>query len=231
MGIAVGLDGARDGWVAVVLDDDRLRTVLRVPDLTAAIGRFPTASVAVDIPIGFVDEPRRDADVAARSQLRHTASSVFAAPCRAVVDAYRARSLDDHAAASALSRRATGAGLSRQTWAIMPKIAEADAQLDVGVELYEVHPELSFHLLAGRRLARKRSWNGVMARLALLRSIGLELPHEIDGGDRVPPDDVFDAAVVAWTAAGLAHPAGLRSHPARPVQHDRGRPIAIWTRP
>ncbi|MBW3605212.1 MAG: DUF429 domain-containing protein, partial [Actinobacteria bacterium] len=230
-GTAVGLDGTRDGWIAVVLRDDRVAAVTVVPDLATAVDRFGDVPTAVDIPIGLVDEPRRAADVAARTQLSHTASSVFPAPARSVVDAFRAGSVADHAAANALSRRVAGAGLSRQTWAIVPKIAETDALIERGVELHEVHPELSFHLLAGRPLAGKRTWNGVMARLALLRSVGVELPAAIDGGHRAAPDDIFDAAVAAWTAAGLHHPAGLRSHPPRPQQHDRGRPIAIWTRP
>jgi predicted RNase H-like nuclease len=230
VGTAVGLDGTPGGWIAVVVRDDRVATARRMPDLASVISRYPAVPIAVDIPIGLVDEPQREADVAARSQLSHTASSVFAAPCRSVVDAYRAGSIGDHAAANALSRRVTGAGLSRQSWGIVPKIAEADAQVERGVRLYEVHPELSFRLLAGRPLAGKRTWNGVMARLALLRAHGVELPPAIDGGERVPPDDVFDAAVIAWTAAGVHHPAGLRSHPVDPRQHDRGLSIAIWTR-
>jgi len=64
-----------------------------------------------------------------------------------------------------------------------------------------------------------------------LRALGVELPDHVEGGDRLPPDDVLDAAIVAWTAAGLHHPAGLRCHPDPPQEWDRGRPIAIWTRP
>ncbi len=228
---AVGVDGARGGWVAVVLRDGRVADVQATGDLASITGRFGSAPTAVDIPIGLSDEPRRAADVAARALLAGSASSVFPAPCRSVVDAYRAGALRDHEAASALSRRVTGAGLSRQSWALVPRIVEADALVAGGATLHEVHPELAFALLAGRRLARKRSWNGVMARLAILRGVGVELPAAVRGGDRLPPDDVIDAAIVAWTAAGLHHPAGLRSHPAEPRQYDRGRPIAIWTRP
>lgn len=230
MAAAIGLDGTRGGWIAVVLDDIGVSVVTRVPDIASVTRRYPDVPVAVDIPVGLIDEARREADVAARSQLSRTASSVFTAPPRSVVDAYRAGALCDHAAANALSRQVTGAGLSRQTWAILPKIAEADAQVERGITLYEVHPELSFRLLAGQPLAGKRSWNGVMARLALLRSVGVELPQAIDGADRVPPDDVFDTAVAAWTAAGVHHAAGLRPHPTHTRQRDRGRSIAIWTR-
>ncbi len=230
MTIAVGLDGTRDGWVAVVLRNDRVTDVLRTPDLASVASRFGAVPTAVDMPIGLLDGPRRAADVAARAQLPGRASSVFPAPCRSVVDAYRAGAVMDHQAANALSRRVTGAGLSRQTWALMPKIAEADAQVEHGAGLLEVHPELAFHRLAGHRLAGKRSWNGVMARLALLRDVGVVLPTAVPGGDRLAPDDVFDAAIVAWTAAGVHHAAGLRSHPAETTEYDRDRPVAIWTR-
>ena len=229
---AVGVDGARDGWVAVMLADDVVDDVVCVPDLATLVDRVGDVPTGVDIPIGLVDHPRRAADVAVRSQLGRGGSSVFAAPCRAVVDAYRAGDVADHAAANALSRRVTGRGLSRQSWNIVPKIAETDAVVDGGATLLEVHPELAFRLRAGRPLAGKRTWNGLMARLDVLRDLGITLPSSVDGcGDRVAPDDVADAAIVAWTAAGLHRPGGLTSHPASPQEFDRGRPIAIWTRP
>lgn len=229
---ALGIDGARGGWLAVALHGDRVAEVTCVADLAALLDRAGDVPTGIDIPIGLVDTPRRAADVAARSRLGRVASSVFAAPCRAVVDAFRAGDLTDHAAATALSRLVTGTGISRQTWNIVPKIAEVDALVDRGATPYEVHPELAFRLRAGRPLAGKRTWNGLMARLDLLRTLGIVLPTRIDGcGARVAPDDVVDAAIVAWTVAGLHRPAGLDSHPPEPREFDRGRPVAIWTRP
>lgn len=228
---AVGIDGTRGGWVVVVVDDDRIADVWRVTRLATVVERVGAVPIGIDIPVGLLDRPRRTADVAARAQLAHTASSVFPAPCRSVVDAYRSGTVTQHGAATALSRHVTGVGLSRQTWNLVDKIAEADALVEGGVGLWEVHPELAFHLRAGRTLAGKRSWNGVMARLAILRGLGVLLPDRVEGGDRLQPDDVVDAAIVAWTVAGLHHAAGLRSHPEPPVESDRGRPVAIWTRP
>lgn len=227
---AVGLDGTRDGWVAVVLDGGRVADVARVDDPAAVPPRWGDVPIGIDIPVGLLDVARRDADVAARAQLPHARSSVFPAPCRSVVDGWAAGELPDHAAATARSRAVTGAGLSVQSWNLVPKIAQADRAVAAGIDLLEVHPELAFRLLAGRPLAGKRTYNGVATRLDVLRSVGVVLPPEVDGGDRLPPDDVLDAAVVAWTAAGALAPRGLRSHPPRPAQTDRGRPIAIWTR-
>lgn len=229
---ALGIDGTRDGWIAVVLDDDAVAEVVCAHELAGLLDDVGDVPTGIDIPIGLLDAPRRAADVAARSLLGRAAASVFAAPCRAVVDAFRAGDLSDHAAATALSRRVTGMGISRQTWNIVPKIAEVDALVDGGATPHEVHPELAFRLCAGRPLAGKRSWNGLMARLELLRGLGVIPPSRIDGcGDRVAPDDVVDAAVVAWTVAGLHRAAGLDSHPPVPQEFDRGRPVAIWTRP
>jgi predicted RNase H-like nuclease len=228
---AVGVDGTRGGWVAAVVGEGRLVDVSRVATLAEVVERAAGAPVAVDIPIGLVDAPRRDADVAARALLPGAASSVFPAPCRSVVDAYRGGSVSNHAAASAMSRQVVGAGMSAQTWHILDKITEADDLIAAGADLHEVHPELCFRLRAGRPLAPKRSWNGVMARLSLLREVGLDLPDVVDGGDSLPPDDVLDAAIAAWTAAGAHLRGGLRSHPDPPTQWDRGRPIVIWTRP
>lgn len=229
--LAVGVDGTRGGWLMVVVDDSGVVDAARVGTLAAAVGRVGgDVAIAVDIPIGLVDAPRRDADVAARTLLTGAASSVFPAPCRSVVDAYRARTVTDHASANALSRQVVGAGLSAQTWNILDKVAEADDLIAAGADLHEVHPELCFRLLAGRPLSHKRSWNGVMERLALLRAAGLDPPAHVEGGARVPPDDVLDAAIAAWTAAGLHRPDVMRGHPDPPTQWDRGRPIVIWTR-
>lgn len=228
---AVGVDGTRGGWVAVVVVDDRVADVWHVKAFATVVERAGAVPIGVDIPIGLLDRPRRAADVAVRATLAHTRSSVFPAPCRSVVDAYRAGAIADHDGATALSRRVVGVGLSRQTWNLVDKIAEVDELVERGVDLREVHPELAFHLRATRPLAGKRSWNGVMARVRILRTLGLVLPDHVEGGERVSPDDVFDAAIVAWTAAGLHRPAGLRSHPPTPEEWDRGRPVAVWTRP
>ena len=68
----------------------------------------------------------------------------------------------------------------------------------------EVHPEVSFALLAGGPLAfAKRTWNGQRERLRLLAVAGIELPDRLDVG-LVRADDVLDAAVAAWSAIRIA---------------------------
>lgn len=230
--IAVGLDGCPQGWAVVALDAGggvELRAAERVTDVTA---RYPDALLAIDIPVGLTDEPVREADAAARRALGGAASSVFNAPPRTVVDEVRDGTLSSHAAASARGRALTGKGLSAQTWRITPKVAEVDAFAEAATQpVLEVHPEVSFRALAGDdRLARKRTYRGVLDRLALLDGVGLRVPTSAPAAWTLQADDVLDAAVAAWTAFGKAVGEPLRSFPPEPRHLDRGVPVAIWAR-
>jgi predicted RNase H-like nuclease len=224
--VAVGLDGCRVGWVAVTLVDEIVADVRVVASLDA-LELDAGAVVGVDMPVGAVDGWRA-ADRAARQVLPGRASSIFAAPPRAVVEAWRAGTLPDHAAATALSRQVTGQGLSMQAWRLVPRIVEAGALADRHAAVLEVHPEVAFAVLEGRPLPSKRTWAGHRTREAVLTRLGMQLPAAFDGADRVAADDVVDAAICAWVAAGPA--AQLRTFPEAPTEHDRGRPIVIHAR-
>ena len=102
--------------------------------------------------------------------------------------------------------------------------------------MYEVHPEVSFHALAGRPLAAsKRQWNGQMERRALLAGVGIRIPDALGEAGTVAVDDILDAAAAAWSAGRIASGGGgLTPIAARarrrwpPDRDDAGRPIAIW---
>jgi len=127
-----------------------------------------------------------------------------------------------------ISLELTGKSVSAQTYALRPKVLEADqlALRDGG--LYEVHPEVSFRALAGHELtASKASWAGVEMRVDLLARAGIRLPSDIGEAGVAGVDDVLDAAVVAWSAARIAR--GLaRSLPEPPVVGPDGLAAAIW---
>jgi predicted RNase H-like nuclease len=228
---ALGLDGCRQGWVGVRLADGVVDDVAVLPDIERALTWAEGASVGVDIPIGLLDDEARDADAAARARLPGRASSVFSAPPRIVLEAHLADAGHTYADANEVARASSGRGMSQQTWRLVPRIAEADRAVAAGAQLLEVHPEVAFAEVAGGLpLPRKTSWAGVAERRAWLGRLGLHLPDRFDGAERCAPDDVLDAAVVAWVADGAAAGETLETLPPEPRQHDRGRPVVIHVR-
>jgi predicted RNase H-like nuclease len=219
----LGVDGCVDGWIVVELTDDRVSDCRFAPSFTE-IASTDAIVIGVDIPLGHAMSGPRHADVAAKLELGARRSSVFHAPTPTALEQ------PNHAAASAAQRAATGLGLSMQAWRLGPKILDATPAWAADPErVREVHPEVSFQALTeGSPLPGKKTWAGHRARSNLLRAAGIEVPDDPGAaGVRGTPDDVCDAAVVAWTAARVARGEAL-SLP-EPPEHDvLGRPVAIW---
>ncbi|MEW8326880.1 MAG: DUF429 domain-containing protein [Candidatus Thiodiazotropha sp.] len=230
--IAVGIDGCRRGWFYVqLLDPGRyetgvaealhnLRDIIISADLTL-----------IDIPIGLKVSGReeRKCDREARRLLGRRASSVFPVPCRQVLDCR------SYQAGSELNHSQTGRRLSRQSWGIVPKIAEADRlirTLPDKTKLKEMHPEVCFLALnRGRPMSHnKKRPQGRAERLALLER---HLPNSgaiIDQARAASPkkdladDDILDALVGAVTAS---HPESLVSLPAVAERDELGLVMEI----
>jgi predicted RNase H-like nuclease len=225
---AVGVDACRGGWVAVLLDDGRLagtRVAAGLADIVAACPE--AAAVGVDMPLGLVARGWRQADDLAAARLGAQRSRVFRVPPRPVWAA------GTHQDAVRRCRELTDppAGFSVQAWALKEKILQADAVRARRPRLlFEVHPELSFAELNGGPViaASKKTWNGQMARRAVLARAGILLPDDLAGTGSVAVDDILDAAAVAWTAARIASGRSV-SFPSPPQPDDTGLPIAIWT--
>ena len=215
----VGVDGCKQGWVAVRLDDDGFVEAVLEPSIGELLATWPDAVFGVDIPIGLASTGWRDADVAARAALRGRASTVFLTPPRPALTA------PDYVAACAESRRLTGKAFSRQAWALRKKILEVDAFLG-DARIHEVHPELSFQEMAGPRRWSKRTWGGHRERVEALEARGIHLPPDLGAASKAGADDVLDAAAAAWSARRIAR-GTARSWPATPKQRDGGRVIAI----
>ncbi|NJC71610.1 DUF429 domain-containing protein [Planosporangium thailandense] len=217
----LGIDACRAGWVAVELHDGAFAGAylgLRLDELLT-----PADAVGIDIPLGFLETGWREADTRAAQRLGPRRSSVFRVPPRAVWQ--RA----PYAAANALCRELTGAGLSVQAYGLRPKVLEANTWFDAGrYPLYEVHPEVSFAGLAGTTLAYpKHTWAGAHLRRRLLAAGGIDLPDELGDAGRAGPDDVLDAAAAAWSAHRIATGRGV-ALPDPPQLNERGQRLAIW---
>jgi predicted RNase H-like nuclease len=151
-------------------------------------------------------------------------NSVFFTPVRAALLA------PTHAEATRISRELTGQGVSRQAYALGPKLLECERwRSEVGVPVWEVHPEVSFTLLLGQPpRSPKRTWDGMVQRRDALAAAGIHLDRLGPAGRHAAVDDVLDAAVVAWSVQRLLAGEG-RSLP-DPPEIDPGsqQPMAIW---
>ena len=214
----IGVDGCRDGWVAVSRADSgefRWRRIDALADLFPEGKRgtlrgcpFPTDAVlprvvAVDIPIGLTRRGARLCDGEARVRLGARRCCVFTPPIRPML---AARS---HAEASAVRRRVEGKGVSIQAWAIVPKIREADRLLrrhpSYRAIVREAHPEVCFALLNGGvpLVAPKKTDAGHRQRVRLLRAwCGEAITRALAERRtlRCAADDIVDAFATLWTA-------------------------------
>ncbi|UCC56560.1 MAG: DUF429 domain-containing protein [Gammaproteobacteria bacterium] len=231
----IGIDGCPAGWFCVILDDRDHWSFRLAPD-EHGVGELATGadSVLIDIPIGLCDSGSdgRDCDREARRLLgRGRASSVFSAPAR------RTLAATGYADALIRNRQATGRGLSRQAWGIVPKIRAIDALLRdqralCGV-LRECHPELCFWALNGRHAMQfnKKQGQGQQERLAVLERYFpqchalFEQASENCLRRQVAHDDIVDAMVCAVTAK-LGH-GGYQTVPARPPRDGQGLSMEI----
>ena len=136
----------------------------------------------------------------------------------------------------ALSRASAlqGKAISKQTFAILPKIREIDDLLQTRTELRavvrEVHPEVSFAELVGKpmiylkssmagREERRTALSRVLPNLRMVENAGRE--------QGLPIEDILDATVACWSASRLAAGRG-RGLPETVTLDSTGLPMVIW---
>lgn len=252
---AWGVDGCEAGWFYFKLlgsadpEYDRVDTLAEVVDLANA-----RDLILVDIPIGLPTGTGgydyRECDRLARGVLKKKddvemkgkrASSVFSAPVRAVLGAA------DYEDAQKRSLAATGnRSISKQAWAITPKIAEADLLLQSCEKakriVRETHPEVCFQFLAGHEQMQfdKKHGVGFLDRVKVLEKCRPRAKKAIVKACRkhldVGSDDIVDAMACAVTAFlamdrlrslpdGAAVPIGA------PFDPLRSEPMIVYSEP
>ena len=232
---AYGVDGCRAGWLYVAIDPSggmRWGVIQLLADLVRSAG--DSDRIFVDIPIGLPEGGEgRPCDRQARRRLGRRGSSVFPAPARAVLG------IDTYEDANRTSRVAAGKGISKQTFAIAPKVQEVDTLLRRSTKarrlVREVHPEVCFWALAGETpmsLSKKaKAKAGFRERVAVLSSLRSSTPDEISeiaGAFRrkdVAWDDITDAFVAAVTASQPLE--RLRTLPRAPECDRYGLPMEM----
>ncbi|MGC1420077.1 MAG: DUF429 domain-containing protein [Acidimicrobiales bacterium] len=220
----VGVDGCKDGWIAVVLRDDEVSTFFleRIDMLGDVV--TDVSVIAIDIPIGLLSQGLRKADVEGRKELGRRQSTLFMVPIREALEAAT------HEEATRISKARSGVGISRQSFSLKSKIFEVERWLDDALcPVYEVHPELSFKQMTDSVVdSSKKTWAGMMIRRHALLREGINLDTASrEVADRAAVDDMLDAGAAAWSAKRIDE-GTARSIPQAPEASSRGRAIAIW---
>lgn len=215
--VAVGVDGARAGWVGACLrsspslSPSTWETEVRMFVDFQAVATHAAkhgSTLAIDIPIGLPDqvEPRA-CDIAARKLLPGRASCVFNPPSRDLLESDGDYPTVQHLVAKKREADPQARGLTRQSVALIPKIAEVDTWIREHPTsngwLFECHPELTFaRLRGGDPAASKHSPAGAVERLRLLRALFPDLEDKV-GALTAPTADLADGldAYAALSAA------------------------------
>ncbi len=123
----VGVNGCPGGWIAVAYEMSRSELVPRIHlAFGELLASYPDAScIAIDVPIGLAQGGTRVCDVEARRALGPRRNSVFPAPDPQLLKEMMDEALD-YGEASERSRSISGKGISRQSYAILPKIAKVN---------------------------------------------------------------------------------------------------------
>ena len=224
----VGVDGCKEGWIGVGLDDGdgcpKVEVCKDFADLVACFG--DACVILVDIPIGLLGDMRpsgRECDEEARKKLgRKRQSSVFSAPIRPLVD--EVMKMENPV-------WWPGCGVNKQTFAIIPKIAKVDEALCPPSEgglskVQEAHPEVCFWALNGGKsdsamASGKKTATGFWERFKTLRRCVRNVDTIVDVfvkvrhnylKKEVADDDILDALALAITAK-LGEKNGFRRLP------------------
>ncbi|MFA6266312.1 MAG: DUF429 domain-containing protein [Pseudolabrys sp.] len=239
-----GVDGCKGGWVVAL---GQVKGETKLPFVVSTIREVFTSDpkpsiVAIDVPIGlptYSPAGGRKCEPTIRTILRGKASSVFRVPCRDAIYAGLTEGKLDRgkyeAAKTIAKEKSTDKkGFSLQSFYIFDKIAAVDRHLldhqEIGGNVYEAHPELTFHYMKNgiHALPSKKTPKGITERNELLRKAGI--PSNVIEARPLrdaKPDDALDALACLVTARRIAL-CLAKQHPENPCRDDRGLPMAIW---
>jgi predicted RNase H-like nuclease len=231
MGIIRGVDGCQGGWLCLSVNGNRKKPVAQVfPDAKSLLESSAGTVTAIDIPIGLPPDKPRRCDIDARSLLGSRRSSVFPAPVRCVVEA------TSYDLACTASEKACGKKLSKQTYALLPRIRELDRLLrqktDLVNTVFEVHPEVCFYYWNNRRPMRysKHSGFGFMERFQLVEQSYRGAAEDIRQSIQpkvASDDDILDALAALWTAHRI-HSGNAVCVSTKQEQDEFGLPMQMW---
>jgi predicted RNase H-like nuclease len=228
-----GVDGCKGGWLAFHFNGKSWSENL-FEEINELYRASDSNLILIDIPIGLrtTESLERLCDLESRKILNNRKSSIFPAPSRLAIHC------NEYRAASQKNKEATGRGLSKQSFSIMPKIREVDDFIQSNnynprkKRIREVHPEVCFWGLNGctEMEYKKKSALGICERMQLLGTY-IEDVNEIFDKTRsrykknqVADDDIIDALICTVTAIFNE---SLSTFPLAPEIEPNGIPMEI----
>ena len=237
----VGVDWAKGGWFSIAYDAEG-NWETHHGSFAEIVERYRSAKlILVDAPIGIPKGrvESRACDRMARQKIGSFRSSIFRVPTRDALADRMFNGLQREEAHQIEKQRTGKPGINRQSWGIIPQIAEVDmvlAKLDEKRKnIREVHPEICFWALNGKKALhhKKAQTEGESERIRILGAKPIEpRTREIlaavqkEYGTKAAPDDILDALAAAVTAR-LGYPDQLATLPDDPPTDARGLPMEM----
>ena len=237
----VGVDWAKGGWLSIAYDANR-NWETHHGSFAEIVERYSSAKlILVDAPIGIPKgrAEGRACDRMARQKIGSFRSSVFRVPTRDALADRMFNGLQREEAHQIEKQRTGKPGINRQSWGIIPQIAEVDmvlAKLDEKRKnIREVHPEICFWALNGKKALhhKKAQTEGESERIRILGAKHIEprageilAAVQKEYRARAAPDDILDALAAAVTAC-LGYPDQLATLPDDPPTDDCGLPMEM----
>jgi predicted RNase H-like nuclease len=190
----VGLDGIRNGWVAVYLSSDGRQRFAFGKSVSLLLAD-PFDRAMIDMPIGLPMQGYRQCDIEAKALV---GSRVFLGARQGV---WEFKTLAE-ANAHYWGKEGQGRGISIQLFGIRDKLRELNERPRIP-RVFEAHPELIFRRLAGRVLTSKKTAQGRAERVEFLEANGIADIHlwlTQRHGTGVGRDDLIDACACALAA-------------------------------
>ena len=204
MSTVIGIDGCRAGWITTQVLDNQLISFHIIKNLNDDYLKQSNLShIGIDIPLQLSHTGKRLAEIEARVLLKKRACTIFSPP---TLNALRAKNYID---ACEVNFKECGKRISKQSWNLFPKIKEAHKFLENNsiskLEVFEVHPELSFMAMNDMNLidASKKTETGKEIRIKLIQkffpNFSFESVRNQYKKNQVLDDDILDSIAVLWS--------------------------------
>ena len=204
MSTVIGIDGCRAGWITTQVLDNQLISFHIIKNLNDDYLKQSNLShIGIDIPLQLSYTGKRLAEIEARVLLKKRACTIFSPP---TLNALRAKNYID---ACEINFKECGKRISKQSWNLFPKIKEAHKFLENNLisklEVFEIHPELSFMAMNDMNLieASKKTNIGKEIRIKLIQkyfpNFSFESVRNKYKKNQALDDDILDSVSVLWS--------------------------------